>query len=449
MYCLRIAMATLSVSTLLGQAPTLPSSIALPISINLDPVFQAAERSVPKVPPGIETWTPLPSSGTQVYRFNLYRDPLVLRLNSNRITVRTAVHYWMEVGLRMGGLVKSMGSCGLGAEGFRHAWLGAQADFRVTPQWGVDLQVAAFDPLPGNACAITFLGYDITDKVLSGMKDAMGRGLQAMGQQVRQSAMLRNKAEELWRMAQQPMELSPGVFLVLNPQQIRLGPWTSEGRTLVVTPEIQAFPYLQLGSRPAIAPRPLPELLPSEGPLSPVFRVQVSADLGYREATAQLRRQVVGKVFETDKGRFEILDAAVRGEGGKAVLEVELKGKVTGRLALVGTPRFNPQKGCLELLDLDYTLESRSWITQFGEWLFRSSLRRTLAEKSNWFLQKNFQDLKGQVEAGMNRELARGVMLNGTLDRLSLEQPQVLVDRFRVQAYLEGRIQVRLTPSGI
>lgn len=449
MYCLRIVMASLSVSTLMGQASTPPSTIALPIRMNLDPVFQAAERNVPKVPPGIETWTPLPNSGTQVYRYNLYRDPLLLRLNSNRVTVRTAVHYWMEVGLRMRNLVKSMGSCGLGPEGFRQAWLGAHADFWITPQWGVDLNVATYDPLPSNACSITFLGYDITDKVLAGMKDAMGRGLQNVGQQVRQSALLRSKAEEVWRMAQQPLEVSPGIFLVLNPQQVRLGPWKSEGRTLVVTPEIQAFPYLQMGAKPAIASRPLPDLLPSNGVLSPAFRIQVSADLGYREATERLRRQMVGKVFETDKGRFEIRDVSVRGQGGKALLEVELKGKINGRLTLVGTPRFNPQKGSLELADLDYSLESRSWITQFGEWLFRSSLRRTLAEKSNWFLQKNFQDLKALVQAGMNREIAKGVALNGTLDDLALDQPQVLDDRFRIQAFLEGRIQVTLTPPGL
>lgn len=390
--------AALLASTLLAQAP--PSHIALPIRINLDPIFQAAERNVPKVPAGIETWTPLPNSGTKVFRFNLYRDPLTLRLNSNRVTVRTAVHYWMEVGIRMGSLIKSMGSCGLGPEGFRHAWLGAQADFGITPQWGVDLKVTTFDPMASNACTITFLGYDITNQVLAGMKDAMGRGLQGMEQQVRDSAMLRHKAEEVWRMAQQPIEVSPGVFLVLNPEQLRLGPWSSEGHTLVVTPEIQARPFLQLGTRPEIAPRPLPDLAPMNGPLSPTFRIQVDADLGYREATEQLRRQMVGKVFETDKGRFEILDASVRGQGAQAILEVELKGKVNGRLALAGTPTFNLQKGTLELLDLDYTLESRSWITKFGEWLFRSTLRKALAEKSNWFLQKNFQDLKAQVQGG-------------------------------------------------
>lgn len=441
--------AVLLASNLLAQASAPPSTIALPIRINLDSVFQAAERNVPRTPAGIETWTPLPNSGTKVYRFNLYRDPLVLGLNGNRLTVGTAVHYWMEVGLRMGSLIKSMGACGLGPEGFRHAWLSAQADFGITPQWGVDLKVTTFDPMASNACTITFLGYDITNQVLAGMKDSMGRGLQGMEQQVRQSAMLRRKAEEVWRMAQQPIEVSPGVFLVLNPEQVRLGAWSSEGRTLVANPELQARPFLQLGTRPGIALRPLPDLSPMNGPLSPTFRIQVRADLGYREATEQLRRQMVGKVFETDKGRFKILDASVRGQGRQAILEVELKGKINGRLALAGTPAFNLQTGSLELLDLDYTLESRSWITQFGEWLYRSSLRKTLAEKSNWFLQKNFQDLKTQVQSGMNREIAPGVVLKGHLDQLAMDQPQVLPDRFRVQAFLEGRIHVSLTPPGL
>jgi len=441
--------AALFSSALLAQASRPPSTIALPIRINLDPVFQAAERTVPKVPAGVGTWAPLPNGGAKVFRFNLYRDPLSLRLSNNRLTARTAVHYWMEVGLSLRGFIKSMGSCGLGPEGFRQAWLGAQADFGITPQWGVDLKVATLDPMASNSCTITFLGYDITNQVLAGMKDAMGRGLQGLEQQVRDSAMLRRKAEDVWRLAQQPIQVSPGVFLVLNPEQIKLGPWTNEGHTLVVTPEIQARPFLHLGKRPEVALRPLPDLSPANGGLSPTFRIQVDADLGYREATEQLKRQMVGKVFETGHGRFEVLDASVRGQGNQAILEVELKGKVNGRLALVGTPSFNAQKGSLELLDLDYTLESRSWITQFGEWLFRSTLRKTLAEKSNWFLQKNFVDLKAQVQSGLNREITPGVVLSGQLDQLTLDQPQMLSDRFRVQAYLEGRVQVTLTPPGL
>jgi len=423
-----------------------PSVIALPIRVNLDPVFQAAERNVPRVPAGVETWMPVPGSGTKAYRFNLYRDPLMLRLNGNRLILRTSVYYWMEVGLKMHNLVKSMGSCGLGPDGFRRAQLGAQAEFGITPQWGVDLRVAPLEPLASNTCAITFLGYDITDQVLTGMKDAMGQGLKGMEQQVRESAMLRQKAEAIWRMAQQPIEVAPGVFLVLNPERLRLGPWSSEGRVLVVTPEIQARPVLQLGARPETPMRPLPDLEPVNAPLPPSFRIQLDADLGYREATEQLQRQMVGKVFETEKGKFEILDASVRGQGQLAVLEVQLKGRVNGRLALAGRPVFNTVKGTLELQGLDYTLESQSWITHFGEWLFRSTLRKTLAEKANWFVQKNFLDLQEQVQKALNHDIAPGVALHGRLDRLILDQPQILADRFRVQAFLEGNVQVSLTP---
>nr|WP_320134040.1 DUF4403 family protein [uncultured Holophaga sp.] len=447
---MRVVLPLLAVFSALLPAQDLSpgATIPLPVRINLDPVLGSAEQRVPRVPPGIQTWTPVPGSSTKVFRFNLYRDGLMVNLNRNQVTVRTPVHYWMEVGLQVRGLVKSLGVCGLGPDGFRQAWLGAQADFWITPQWGVDLHVSALDPLASNPCTITFLDYDITGQVLAGMKDAMTRGVQGMEQQVRGSGMLRAKAEEVWRLAQQPLEVSPGIFLMLGPRQVRLGPWQSEGHVLIAMPEIEAAPYLQFGARPQVGLLPLPNLELAQGGSSPVFRVRVGAELPFTEATAQLRRQLAGHTFETEKGRFEVRDVRIQGQEGRVLLEVDLKGKVDGHLALVGTPVIDPATGALELKDLDYTLESRSWITHFAEWLFRSTLRKTLGEKANWFLHRNLDTLRGQVQAGLNRELAPGVSLHGQLDRFSLAQPQVLADRFRVDAYLEGQVQVALSPQG-
>jgi len=420
-----------------------PSLLAIPIRINLEPIFQAAERTAPKTPPGVETWTPLPDArGAASYRFNLYREPLAFRLNGSRLLVRTTVQYWLEVGVGTGQWIKGVGACGQGPEGFRRALLSIQADLSLTSAWRLDLKTTALDPLPITPCDITFLGYDITDKVVSSMRDNLAKATQSMEQQVRDNAMLRQKAEAVWMQIQQPVEVSPGIFLLLNPERIRLAPWRSEGKVLVITPEIQARPAICFGQPPAIAPRPLPdlEILPTNTQSN--LKVRVDADLPFEQASAQLRRQLAGKTFETEKGTFQVLDASVRGQDGKALLSVDLKGKVNGRLTLVGRPIFNSQSGTLQLQDLDYTLESKSWITHFGEWVFRSTLRKTLAEKADWFMDKSLKDLKEQVRQGLNRPLVPGINLSGNVTELKPGQPQVLGDRFRLDAVMEGAVQI-------
>jgi hypothetical protein len=426
------------------EAALEPSLIAIPIRVNLEPIFQAAERAVPRTPPGVETWTPLPDGpATAHYRFNLYRDPLVFRLQDHRLTVRTTIHYWLEVGLKAGGWVKSVGSCGLKEE-HRKAMLGVQTELYLTPTWGLNAKVTPQDPMPVTPCEITFLSYDITDKVAMGMRDALAKATLAMELQVRENALLRQKADAVWNQAQNPVEISPGVYLMLNPERIRIAPLRSEGRTLIITPEILARPFICFGQPPVNERKALPPLEPLPTHTPSGIKVRVDADLSFEQASAQLRRQLAGKVFETEKGVFEVLDASVRGEGDKALLSVDLKGKVNGRLTLAGRPVFAPAAGTLQLEDLDYTLESKSWITQFGEWLFRSSLKKTLAEKANWFMDKSLKDLKEQVQVGLNRELAPGLRMTGSLSDLRPGQPQILSDRFHLNASLEGQIQLQI-----
>lgn len=421
-----------------------PSLITVPIRIDLAPVFATMEQTAPRVPPGIETWTPLPGKPGTVFRYNLYRDPLYFSLGGNRIQVRTTAYYWLEVGVKAASYIKGVGACGKGPEGFRRVLLGTRAELAITPSWGLELKALPEDPMPFSPCAITFLGYDITNQVTSSMKDALWKATGAMEQQVRASAMLRQKAEAIWAQAQQPIALADGVWLCFNPERLRLAPWASQGKVLTITPEIQARPSISLGSKPAVQPRPLPPLEGASNGLQPGFKIRVDADLGFEQATAQLRKQLAGKRFDTDKGRFEVLDVSVSGKDGRALLSVDLKGRVTGKLSLAGHLVYDEASGTLQMRDLDYTLESKSWITKFGEWLYRSTLKKTLQDKANLFMDKSLKDIRALAQQGLNRPLAPGLSLAGTLGELKLGQPRVLADRFRLDAFLEGQVQVNV-----
>jgi hypothetical protein len=426
-----------------------PSFIAAPVRVDLAQVFAALERAAPRTPPGVEAWInlPGPALGGGAYRYNLYRDPLQFGLAGNRLHVHTTVNYWLQVGVRMKGWIRGVAACGVAPEPYRRAMLGLQADVGLTPGWGLDLKVTPDEPLRMDPCQVTAVGFDITDRVLAGMKDALVKATQGIEQQLRDPALLRPRVEKLWLQAQQPVDLGQGLYLALNPERIRLAPWRSEGQALVLTPEIQVRPSLVLGAPPAQAVRPLPDLDLAPAPIQPGFRVRVQADVTWPDATAELARRMAGQRFETDKGVFEVQDVAVRGRDGKLLLDLDLKGRVTGRLSLAGTPAFDPGTGTVRLDDLDYTLESRSWITRFGEWLYRSSLRRTLRDKCAAFLDQRFRDLRDQAQRGLNRDLAPGVAMAGSLGGLALDRIQVLEDRLSLGALLDGQVRIDFKPG--
>jgi hypothetical protein len=425
---------------------TAPSFIAAPVVVDLGQLFATAERMTPKAPPGVETWNnlPGPALGGAAFRFNLYRDPLECSLVGNHLVVHTNVNYWLQVGVRMKGWIKGVASCGMAPESYRRARLGLQAEVGLTPDWALDLRITPEDPQQVDPCQVTRLGYDITGKVLACMKDSLLKAAKGMEQQLRDSTLLKQKVANAWLQAQQPVQLSPGVFLALNPERMRLAPLHTEGNTLTITPEIEIRPSLTLGSAPVVPFRPLPPLDLAPAPIQPGFQLRVETDLSFDAATAQLSRQMVGQSFKTDKGTFQVQSIALRGKAGKVLLEVGLKGRLDGKLTLTGRPQFDPASGAIRLDDLDYTMESSSWLTRLGLWLYSGSLRQTLNNKCSLFMDKSFHDLRAQAQAGLNRQLAPGLAMSGTINGFTLDQIQVQDDRLSLLALLDGQVQIAL-----
>jgi len=448
MHCRKLLLSLVALPLLPNPLPpdAPPSFIAAPMVVDLAPMFATAERITPKVPPGVESWNnlPGPAIGGAAFRYNLYRDPLAIALNGNRVQVNTTVNYWMQVGLRMKGWIKGVASCGMAPESYRRARLGLQAELGLTPDFHMALKITPDEPQKLDPCQLTAVGYDITDKVLASMKDSILKAAQGMEHQLRDSPLLRQKVENAWLQAQQPVELRPGVHLLLNPERMRLAPLHSEGTVLTITPEIQVRPTLTLGELPAPAYRPLPPLDLTPTPIQPGFQLRVATELGFEQATAQLSKQLVGQPFKTDKGTFEVQSVALRGHDGNLLMELGIKGRINGKITLAGKPRFDPASGTLKLDGLDYTVESSSWMTKLGLWLYHASLLKTLNDKSSLFLDKSFQDLRGQAQTGINRELGPGLNMTGTINSFSLDQIQVLDDRLSLVAVLEGQLQIAL-----
>jgi hypothetical protein len=247
-----------------------PSYVAAPVSLDLAPFLDAIERSAPRVPPGVETWIPLPGTalGSPAYRFNLYRDNLYFVVKDRRILMHTTVHYWMEVGLRMKGWVKGMGRCGLPPETHRRARLGVQAEVAVTPAWGLDLKIAPEEPLRMDGCQITFLGYDITDKVMAGMKDALVKATQGLEQQLRGATFLRQRAEAAWAQARQPLQVAPGVTSCSTRSASVWPHGPARTRCSPSPPKSRAGPPSPSARPPRWPPGPCPPWTPARPPSS-------------------------------------------------------------------------------------------------------------------------------------------------------------------------------------
>ncbi|GLH74065.1 hypothetical protein GETHLI_25670 [Geothrix limicola] len=433
---------------LVGQVPSAfveelePSTLSLPIRVDLAPLLKQVEAQVPLSPPNIETWGEIKGKPRSYFRFNLIREPLSVHVKGAQVSVRVVANFGMDVGLRtLGNHYTVMGSCGRNPEPPRRVMLDLNTSIGLLPSWGVELRQTAFEVTPLNTCEVTFLGFDITDQVTAGMKENLKAGADTLARLVRENALARQKAQEAWVQFSQPIELGKDLYLVFQPRHVRLAPLSTQGRTLVITPEIEAQPRLVLGARPQAETTPLPDLELNASP-RPGFRLRVEADLAYTHASQQLAAQVVGKTFETAKGRFEITSARVWGDQGKALLEIGLKGRITGKVTLSGKPLSDPATSSLRLADLDFTLDSQSWLARMGDWIYHSDLQKLITDKAHFLMDQQFQGLRDMVQTGLNRQLAPNLRLSGSLKAFRVAAVTTGPDGFKSQAYLEGEVQV-------
>ena len=65
----------------------------------------------------------------------------------------------------------------------------------------------------------------------------------------------------------------------------------------------------------------------------------------------------------------------------------------------------------------------------------------------SFFMDKSLKDLKASTEAGLNRTLAPGVAMTGAVDAFHVSRVEVLEDRFKALAELEGVVQLAVTPD--
>jgi hypothetical protein len=215
-------------------------------------------------------------------------------------------------------------------------------------------------------------------------------------------------------------------------------------RTLVTALGFSASPIVLTGPRPTIAPTPLPPL--SSAAVGNGLHILLEGVVRYDLANALLKKHIVGKTFERAGQKLEIKEARLFGIGGdKLALEVRFKGNASGRIFLVGTPRYDPASDELYVPDLDYDVGTNALLVQGLEWVKHNDVRDFIRQNARWEVGSVMQTAKEQLEKGLNRELARGVQLEAEVKQvqgLSVHARRTAI-RLRAQADANARLTIR------
>ncbi|WP_158617709.1 DUF4403 family protein [Corallococcus sp. CA049B] len=418
-----------------------PSRITVRVATPLNALQILAESSVP--PEDIKTgaWTMVDNDSWGL-KWEVRREPMVLTTTGQTLRIGTTLHYKAWACKRekkpwplKGHICPQVASC----SGAMQAWLDATP--QVTPEWSVDLhEVPGTHPL--SRCKVTFLNIDVTDRITSALTSKLGEVAGTVEERL--SKTLYHSAETAWKEIQEPLALGQDLWLNVAPQGMQLASSGIQDAQLVH--QIHLLADVRVGSRKGASPvTPLPKQL--SGIHAPDFRIVVDGEVDYSHASRLLRESLRGRTYELQGRTLTITDASIQGQGGKAVVKVDLSGGENGvTLYLVGVPHYEPSTQVLSIQDLDFSVETKDVVLQLASLLFHDQLRDDIDQRTRW----QFPDLGAAITRATTTSLNRSI---GEKAKLEIQLSQVHVRRvetselgFRVTAHIDGNAAVTATP---
>ncbi|NUO03536.1 MAG: DUF4403 family protein, partial [Saprospiraceae bacterium] len=282
----------------------------------------------------------------------------------------------------------------------------------------------------------------IADMILKNSKDKLTRSIDKLA---KDNLDLRKMVEEAWKRFFDPVLVAPeyNTWLTLNPESIGMTPLSTLNNELVSTIVVESMPKVKIGDRPDAALfRTLPPLRYVEKAQED-FVVHLKADVSFREAERIAQTALVGESFSQGKRAVKIEDIKLYGQGNNLVVTTKLSGSYEGNVYLIGKPVYNLKTNKVDLDNLDFSLETKSFLVKSGAWILKSTLRKKLQENLDFLLDYNMKGIQDQLQQQLTHfALSSGAYLNGQLQQLNIENVYLTQDAIIVDLGLQGRVNV-------
>jgi hypothetical protein len=421
------------------------SSLALRLTIPLARLVALLEDAVPRAFGSMGERQELPDDDRTTLAFSLDRLPISASMNGRVARVETVVEYGLTAYYDPPILPEVSGSCGTGDDGKRRLRVVIEAPLEITEDWrlGTKAKLVTVEP-PSDAdrdrCQVTFLGIDLTDRVVDGARAFLvdqERTVDSMAATLD----LRPSFEAWWNTLSEPVLLADSVWLMVGPDSIRQGALGGSGDSLWVELALGARPSVVLGPRPDTTA--LPPL--GRGDFESGLNLVVEGRADYGTLSRMLMTQLNGTEVEHE-GRIVTVDSLrVFGiGGGRIALDVRVSGDLSARLYFTGTPELDRLRQTISIADLDFDVATEDVLVAAAAWLQRGGLRALLRERASWSLGVVSDRLETWLHEGLNREISPDLGVVGRVESVTPREVYALRDHVlvRIGARAEAHMYV-------
>jgi hypothetical protein len=417
-------------------APPLDQSSSIHIPLRIDVL--ELERSINEQISGMIYEDNDPNDGDKLALKVEKKDSITLTVSNNDLLYRVPINLWFKYNA---GITYVTGTAELAIQ-FR-------TSFDIHPDWSVStvtqiedhqwlrkpkLQVGAIN-IP-----VGFIG----DIVLNRSRATITASIDKMA---KEQLNLRAQVEEAWRRMFDPILVAPAynTWLVVNPQLITMTPLQMNVREITAAIMIESKPRIKIGSKPAaMPPTPLPPFKYTDATAGD-FVVFLNAEVPYEEAERLAKEQLLGESFSSGGRSVTVENIELYGKGNTLIVNTQLSGSYKGSIYLEGRPYFNWRKNSIDVSDLNFTLETQSFLHKSAAWLLKSNLKRRIQENLDFFLAHNLKELETELQGQLNHfQVSPNIFLQGKLSELQIQNAYLAPEAIRVHIGLRGNVMVHV-----
>ncbi|MFN7686574.1 MAG: DUF4403 family protein [Sphingobacteriales bacterium] len=431
---------------------TLPlSDIDIPIKINLKPFYAIAEKQVEKeyTTPNYPRDFVVENCDTR-YMYRFRRGPLQFSTQGNQLQFGFTGFYIIAGGQR---ICSGTGSdrvsvtpwsptctCGL-SEGERRVNVNFTAGMQITPSYHIVPTIKTNEPKPLDKCTVCFWGQDITQTIMDRLKAQLEDSRKSM-QDTIMNMDLRPQFQKVWDILNAIQPVSNYGYLQINPQQLRVSNIRVEKDTLQLSVGISARPRV-VQAKPAEVRTVIPDLTVGQNRRG--FSIYTDALLNYDSLSNLLQASMYKKRIDAEGSSKYIIVEKVQVYGSNSAmlnLKMQFSGSVSGTFYLSGKPVYDAATKQLRLENLNYDIRSQSVVVKAGEWMFNKRILHELEKSTRFDVTAYEKMLLDKINAQFNKEVYKGVLMNGSVQNVSIEKIYPFVDQLVIRFSSKGDLEI-------
>lgn len=400
-----------------------PSTLVVPVKINLAPYFKETDKSIPDKFTGKDEQC----DGIS-YSYVFKREPITFKGSGKSIYFDIDGKYSLNVNycLKCTDLFDDKGSCvsprvyvscGTNGEAMRKVEIQYATSIELTPEFRLKSKTDLNKFKTIDPCEFSVFKYDATSmlkkevtKVLVGLEKDIDKQIGAVN--------IRSEADKAWKILAEPIPLGNYGFLNANPTKIGFDNLKFNGNIATASLALSLNPKITTTNQPSKG-IPLPKL--SDVTDTNGFNVVLDVIATYDSLSKILTKELKGKEIDI-KGKkviFETLD--IHGASNQQIsLKIGFSGKKKGDFYLVGTPIFDTEKQLISFPDLEFDIKSKSALLKSAKWLFSDKITEVLHQYSTIDLQPHLKSVIQIMEKQLNTTLDQGVTLKGSINKINL-----------------------------